>query len=431
MKNIPQREIKSRIYDSQRQLPSYLNVLPEAVSFLKKDNALGLVYINGKALCTLEEKYGSTIFDDIMMKISNILMNMRGTVIRKGDIISLNRVKGYSFILFLGGTRKNNEDCNYLSKDDVEDTCERILSHLQNHLFLELYHFIGSLPKINVGYSFTVHNPIIDPWRAIYRLIEEARENAELQMSQVELKNRGRIQKVILEQNIHSVYQPIVNLKEKNTLGFEALSRGPQSTELEAPAILFSLAEETGMLYELDRVCRRRAIHFATDKKAQLKLFINTLPNLIHNPEFEAKQFLQFLDLYGISPKDIVFEITESHAIDQYSSFRQALKYYTNAGITLAIDDVGTGYSSLEAIMEIQPKYIKIDASLIRGAHTNPAKQEMLKALKTLAKSLNAFTIAEGIEIQEDLTLVEEMDIDFAQGYFFAKPAANFTEPSF
>jgi len=107
---------------------------------------------------------------------------------------------------------------------------------------------------------------------------------------------------------------------------------------------------------------------------------------------------------------------------EQYAHFKQAISYYNEVGITIAIDDVGAGYSSLEAIMEIKPRYVKIDASIIRGVHESAGKRAMLKALHTLAKSIDAETVGEGVETKEDLAVLIELGIDYAQGYYFAKP---------
>ena len=419
------KDYKTKLFDSHRNLPSYLTVLPEVVDLLKKDSALGILYINGMELKVIEEKYGSRLFDDIMINLSRILANMRGSIIRKTDILTLSEVQGYSFIIFMSEARKDRPGV-MLSKDDVEKACERVQNYLHSTLFFELYNYLKGLPKINVGYSFSVYNPMIKPWRAVYNLIEEAKEIAKLQMSQLELKNRGRLQKIILEEQVTTVYQPIVDLKDLSIMGYESLSRGPKHSEIEAPVILFTLAEETGLVFELDRLCRKRAIVNAKGKPRGLKLFVNTLPNLIYDPDFEAKLFVKFLESNDIPINDIVFEITERNAIEQFSNFRQAISYYTDVGITIAIDDVGSGYSSLEAIMEIKPSYVKIDASIVRGIAESKGKQQMLKALQSLAKSVGGLTIAEGIETKQDFQMIQELGIEYGQGYYFAKPGPAF-----
>jgi len=421
------KDFKTKLFDSHRNLPSFLTVLPEVVELLRRDSALGILYINGTELKVIEEKYGSRLFDDIMINISRMLSNMRGSIIRKTDILTLTEVQGYSFIVFMSEARKDKPGV-MLSKDDVEKACERVQSYLHSTLFFELYNYLKGLPRISVGYSFCVYNPMIKPWRAVYNLIDEAKKIGDLQMAQLELKNRGRLQKVILEEQVSTVYQPILDLKTEQIMGYESLSRGPKHSEIEAPVILFTLAEETGLVFELDRLCRKRSIINARGKKRGLKLFVNTLPNLIYDPDFEAKLFIKFLESNDIPINDIVFEITERNAIEQFSNFRQAISYYTDVGITIAIDDVGAGYSSLEAIIEIKPAYVKIDASVTRGVAESAGKQQMLKALHSLSQSVGAKTIAEGIETRSDFDTIQQIGIEYGQGYYICKPGPAFPE---
>ena len=421
------RNNKTILKDEARNIPSFLTFIPELEALLAKDNALGLLYVDGRRLSKIEERFGSKLFDEIMIKISKVLLDMRGVVIRHNDLVSLTEIQGYSFIVFLSETRKERTG-HILSKDDVEMVCERVQSYLHSTLFFELYKHLKGLPKINVGYSFVVNNPMIRPCRTIYNLIEEAKEIAKLQMSQLELKHRGRLQKILLEEEINTVYQPIVNVNDASIMGYESLSRGPKNSEIEAPIILFTLAEETGLVFELDRVCRKRAIVNAKGIKRGRKLFVNTLPNLIYDPDFEVSSFEKFLESNDVPIADTVFEITERHAIEQYAHFKQAISYYTDMGIALAIDDVGAGYSSLESIMEIKPKYVKIDASIIRGAAESKGKRAMIQALNGLSKGIGAKTIAEGVETKEDHEIIQELNVDYAQGYYFAKPGPAFPE---
>lgn len=420
-------DYKSKLFDDHRDIPSYLVYLPDVEKLLVKDNALGVLFIDGRRLAKIEERYGSQLFDNILKKIGKVLLNMRGVVIRNNDLVAVTEVGGYSFVVFLSETRKERTG-HILSKDDVEMVCERVQNYLHSTLFYELYNHLKGLPKINVGYSFVVHNPMIRTCRTIYNLIHEAEEIAKLQMSQLELKNRGRLQKILLEEQIHTVYQPIIRTRDLSILGYEALSRGPRNSEIEAPIILFTLAEETGLVFELDRVCRKRAIVNANGKQPGLKLFVNTLPNLIYDPEFRAGTFTKFLNENNIPIEDTVFEITERHAIEQFSHFKQAISYYTDVGITMAIDDVGAGYSSLEAIMELRPRYVKIDQSIVRGSAESAGKQAMIKAVHALAKSIDAETVAEGVETKEDFQVTIKLGIDYAQGYYIAKPGPPFPE---
>jgi len=420
---------KTRLVDEERSLSSYLVYLPELEHKLLSEKALGVIYVDAGHFSFIEQKYGSSYFEEIMKKISTALINIRGDAIRKNDVIALSEVQGSSFLIFLSEPRKENGK-DLLFKEDVENACERVQEYLYHTLFLDLYHYLNKLPKIHVGYSMAIHNPMVSTKRTIYKMIEEAKTIAALQNSKTELQNRGRLQKILLEEKITTVYQPIIDLKKMEVFGYEALSRGPANSEIEAPVILFTLAEDIGLLFDLDRLCRKRSIINARGKEPGKKLFVNTLPNLIYDPEFSASAFIEFLAENKIPIEDIVFEITERDAIEQFAQFKKALSHYIKAGINIAIDDVGAGYSSLEAIVEIEPKYVKIDASIIRGIHQSKVKQDILHALAMLTKSVKAETVAEGVETKEDLQILKDFGIDYAQGYYFAKPGPPFPRPN-
>ena len=329
---------KDRLVDEARGLSSYLVYLPELEHKLLSEKALGVIYVDANHFSFIEQKYGSSYFEEIMKKISAALINIRGDAIRKNDVIALSEVQGCSFLVFLSEPRKENGK-DLLFKEDVENACERVQEYLYHSLFLDLYHYLNKLPKINVGYSMAIHNPMIETKRSIYHMIEEARNIALLQNSKTELKNRGRLQKIILEEKVTTLYQPIIDLKKASVFGYEALSRGPANTEIEAPAILFTLAEEIGLLFDLDRLCRKRSIINAKGKEPGKKLFVNTLPNLIYDPDFSADIFMEFLREQNIPIEDIVFEITERAAIEQFVQFKKALSQYIKEGISIAIDD--------------------------------------------------------------------------------------------
>jgi EAL domain-containing protein (putative c-di-GMP-specific phosphodiesterase class I) len=124
-----------------------------------------------------------------------------------------------------------------------------------------------------------------------------------------------------------------------------------------------------------------------------------------------------------VKPENVIFEINEKMAIDNYELFRGALKDYSDIGIVHASDDVGTGYSNLEKIMELNPGFMKIDISLVRDIHNSYIKQQIIKAMVTLAKNLKSSIVAEGIECKEEYEVLKSLDVDYGQGYLFGKPS--------
>ena len=118
-----------------------------------------------------------------------------------------------------------------------------------------------------------------------------------------------------------------------------------------------------------------------------------------------------------------MLEITERVAITEWQAFRACLGSLREAGVRVAIDDMGSGYSSLRTVAEIEPDYLKFDLSLVSDIHHSAIKRELLGALVTLARNIAARSIAEGVEKLEELAVVRGMGIDYGQGFFFARPA--------
>ena len=158
------------------------------------------------------------------------------------------------------------------------------------------------------------------------------------------------------------------------------------------------------------------------------KLFVNLMPTTIRDPEFQGEQMLEFLAANNLSPSRIVLEITERLAIENYDLFLEAMRTFTDMGFEIAIDDMGAGYSGLEKIIHLNPRYLKFDLMMVRDIDTSFVKREMLKAIHSLAGNVGADVIAEGIERVEELDTLLELGIPYGQGFLFARPSKSFIE---
>lgn len=225
---------------------------------------------------------------------------------------------------------------------------------------------------------------------------------------------------------ITSVFQPIISLKDASVIGYEALSRGPENSSLQFPYKLFSAAENHNKSWELESLCRVKALEKAKNITNNKLLFLNVDPLIFSDEKFKKGFTKFFLCSHNIPPTSIIFEITEKTAIQDYACFRQALSNYTDQGYQIAIDDTGAGYSGLTTLAEIKPDYVKIDISLIRDIHKDSFKQALIKALVTFAKSTNIKLIAEGIECEEELAMLIDLEVYAGQGYYIQKPASDF-----
>lgn len=251
------------------------------------------------------------------------------------------------------------------------------------------------------------------------------KQEEEQQWIDTELK---LLEEILEAQNISSVFQPIVSLKDATILGYEALSRGPLESALEAPNALFSAAERHNKIWELEFLCRAKALEKAKSLAPDKMLFINVDPRVIHDDRFHKGLTREMLSRYEIDASHIIFEITERTAIKDYRNFRRILDNYVSQGYQIAIDDTGSGYSGLKMLAETRPQYIKIDMDLIRDIDQDSLKQELLRAFYDFSLITNMKMIAEGIETLEELSTLIDIGIQYGQGYFLHRPEAHFAD---
>ncbi|RAV10572.1 GGDEF domain-containing protein [Paenibacillus contaminans] len=230
---------------------------------------------------------------------------------------------------------------------------------------------------------------------------------------------------IIEEQRINAVYQPILSLLDGQIFGFEALTRGPSDSPFGSPIALFDFAKTAGKLYPLERIAREKAIHGAELQHNKQMLFLNISSEIIVDSLFTPGQTLELLQRRGLTPNNVVFEITERSSIEDFSLAKKVLGHYRSQGYKIAIDDAGAGYSSLQAIAELQPDFIKIDRSLISNIHNDKVKEYIVETFVTFTQKMNISLIAEGIEELDELLLLTRMGVHYAQGFLIGKPAAK------
>lgn len=236
------------------------------------------------------------------------------------------------------------------------------------------------------------------------------------------------LEKILKEGNIATVFQPIVSLNDASVIGYEALSRGPEKSDLFSPEKLFFAAEQCNRTWELDFLCRTKAIEKSRMLEKDKYLFVNVDPKILKDEKFKKGFTKEFLEKNNISPDSIIFEITEKTAIEDYESFKNTLSNYVEQGYKIAIDDIGVGYSGLNTLLQTKPHYIKIDMSLVHDIDKDSFKQELMKTFVTLSKATNMNIIAEGIETKDELITLINLGVYAVQGFFLQRPAGTFLD---
>ncbi|MGK0151385.1 EAL domain-containing protein [Pseudomonas putida] len=227
---------------------------------------------------------------------------------------------------------------------------------------------------------------------------------------------------ILAQRSIHSLFQPIMCLSEQRVFGHEALSRGPSNSPLHAPLNLFTIARQAGRLTELEAACRESACRRFSEQQLQGKLFLNISPESLLEPHYPSGQTLKLLEQVGLPPSRVVIELTEHTPTDDFQLLSNALHHYRDMGFSIAIDDLGAGYSSLRLWSELRPEYVKIDRHFIDGIHRDPLKREFVGSILQIARASKAQVIAEGIELVEELAILLEMGVDLVQGYLLGRP---------
>ncbi|TLM80185.1 MAG: EAL domain-containing protein, partial [Actinobacteria bacterium] len=124
----------------------------------------------------------------------------------------------------------------------------------------------------------------------------------------------------------------------------------------------------------------------------------------------------------------VVLEITERAAVTDFATFRATLEYLRALGFTVAVDDAGAGYGSLQSLAEVRPEWLKIDMSLVRGVHEDEVRARLIESLVLFSDKVGSKLIAEGIETKGELEKLIEIGVRYGQGYLLGRPAEPFPD---
>jgi EAL domain-containing protein (putative c-di-GMP-specific phosphodiesterase class I) len=232
------------------------------------------------------------------------------------------------------------------------------------------------------------------------------------------------IESIITGNSYKSLFQPMFNGADGKLVAVEALFRGiDENGQLIPPAFLFELAHRARMTFQTDLAARRSAVTMAAAGGLQdLLLFINFNPTSIYDPAYCLRSTVSTITELGFKPSNIVFEVTETEHVTNLDHLRGILAFYRRNGFKIALDDVGSGYSGLNLLKELQPDYLKIDMHLIRDIDIDPFRQSIVTHIVAIARENGIKVVAEGLETPEERAWASKLNVDLCQGYLFSKP---------
>lgn len=396
-----------RLVDLSTGLPTLTSLFKELRPLADESGETVILYVHIPSSPIVEERFGWEALETFKGLIANFLVGFSKHLRRERSHCVLLRAYADDFVLLLPYRDQDNELPSMLADDLV-----RHLSAIDEET--------AALLQIYVGMAQGKPFPKIHPERFLYRLIQKAQTEAtDVQRQRISALVRV-LDRCISGEQFEMHYQPIVRVEDHKIFAHEALVRCHQK-ELRNPHTLFNIAEQGERVWPLSRLLRRMAIDAVPQLPPNVLMFIN-----IHPGDFDDPELWEPLDSLREHASRIVLEVTERAAILDFEQFRRKLAELRQLGLRIAVDDLGSGYSSLNVVAELQPDFIKIDMTLIRGIDESPVRQNLLRNMISFAVDLDAQLIAEGVETRNELKTLKELGCPLVQGFYLAMPSPPF-----
>ncbi len=236
---------------------------------------------------------------------------------------------------------------------------------------------------------------------------------------------QSELRKAIERDEFVLFYQAQMNLESKHVVGFEALIRWNHPTKgLVFPDEFIYLAEENGLIIPIGKWVLRTACH-------QLKQWAEEYPDItmavnLSGRQFKDKEIVKLvydvIEETGINPNNLELEITETIALDDLEYTIATIQELRKIGVSFSLDDFGTGYSSMNYLKRLPVSNLKIDKSFLNTVMEDRCDQKIIQTIITLARNLDLFVIAEGVENFDQEIFLKESNCDKAQGFLYSKP---------
>jgi EAL domain-containing protein (putative c-di-GMP-specific phosphodiesterase class I)/ActR/RegA family two-component response regulator len=259
----------------------------------------------------------------------------------------------------------------------------------------------------------------------LYELARLKREAFALQQGNIPVHDHEQLNATFSRalERLHIVYHPIISLKQRRTIGFEALVRSGEGA-MRSPSTLLDAAGLLGRQPELSRAIYAHIARDAPSIRDGLLIFVNVHPHDLLEPSLHGQG-----SPLAAHASRIVLEVTERASLDNLGDLAPFVAGLRGLGYRLAVDDLGTGYAGLMSFTHLTPEFVKLDRSLVAGIHRHQTKQRVVGAMYALCADLGMQVISEGVETVEERDALVALGADLLQGYLFARPSEEVSEP--
>ena len=406
-------EHEQMLHDSLTGLPTLPVMLERSRQLIKERGELVVLYFNFVRYSKIEEIYGWEKLDAVLETTAASVRDFLDDASDEPTRVMVSFTNDDDYIVF----HVPPQGMKAATDAEVTEMSSRLERMVAARIESSHGEDVAALFDIYVGHSHVYYNPKIRLERLIYRGIREAANAAR----SVEERERARrvadLRTSLRERGVYVDYHPIVITDTMEIFGYEALARG-QMRSMRSPEVMFDVADQADLVWELSRLCRSRALEGLDGRLGKDKLlFVNVDPHDFDDPAFNEKEVSE--------PHRVVIEITERTAIKDYPKFRERLRAFRDAGFRFAVDDAGSGYAGLGSIANLEPDFIKLDISLINAIDTNFIKQNLVETMVRFANDHGAMVIAEGVERAEEFNTVRDLGVHLVQGFYLHRPAAT------
>jgi len=399
----------------------YIDLLNQAIARgLRKSQSHAILFLDLDRFKHINDSLGHSVGDEILQQTSQRLT----LITRDDDVVA--RFGGDEFIFLLQ---------DIPSLHHVAEMTDRILEELRMP-FSYRHHSIVLTPSIGISLypdnGETSEDLLKKADTAMYQ-VKSMGGNAHLFFT--DAMNVEAQQRQNVEEDLHSAvikdefflqYQPKVNLHSGEIMGMEALIRWKRKgKDLVPPNEFIPIAEETGLIIPIGNMVINEAI-LQTKSWVDAGLYNHRIAINISAKQFRQVDFLDNLKAQiednQISPEFLEIEITEAVVMENTDDAIAKMKKIKDFGIKLAMDDFGTGYSSLSYLKKFPFDILKIDMSFIRDMQVSNVNASIVRSIIGLAHTLGLEVVAEGVEQENQATLLRDMNCDHIQGYLFSRP---------
>ncbi|MEM7302529.1 MAG: bifunctional diguanylate cyclase/phosphodiesterase [Pseudomonadota bacterium] len=398
--------------------------LLEAARVRDEDTHFAILAVHLRNLDTLRSIRGLEVSQQLEMEIANYLVSLAAPddFVAHGDFSM--------FYLFVSGNDEDDvqfrvdqivESVVALAKSGVPTETSTIPLHVNFGIFgspsLDKISPPPTAEKVLQRVDYATHHAR-SRGRYAFSIFDEHLDAAITKRAMVE----GDLPQAIANKNIIPYFQPFIDLKANKVTGFEVLARWEHPhAGIIMPAAFIPSAEESGILPSLTLSVLEQACIAAQNWPRDISLAINISPTDLRS-EALLSGFLDVLRRTGMESRRIEVEITENAFIEEAGDISNAISQLKEMGVTISIDDFGTGFSSLHHLRVLPFDKIKIDQSFIRDMATNSESRKIVQTIIALGQSLGLPTTAEGIELEQNRELLQELGCSIGQGYLYAKP---------